>query len=123
MTRPQLELLAEMREAAQSIARTQRDWEGSLLERRLADLESALRAQAQADAREITWDAAVARLMQGGNLILTARAADQWELARVLRDSAEKIEEGVREHHDESCQEGLWFRLALTRADTAGEGC
>jgi hypothetical protein len=47
-SRSPLELLAEVQEVAQSIARTRRDWEGSLLERRLAALESALRAQAEA---------------------------------------------------------------------------
>jgi len=44
-----LALLADVREAAQSIACTRRDWEGSLLERRLNTLESALRAQPEAE--------------------------------------------------------------------------
>lgn len=46
--RPPLELLADVQEVAQSIARTRRDWESSLLERRLSALEFALRAQAEA---------------------------------------------------------------------------
>lgn len=47
-SRSPLELLADVQEVAQSIARTRRDWEGSLLERRLSALEFALRAQAEA---------------------------------------------------------------------------
>jgi len=100
---------------------------------RIEALEREVRAAAQAQAGvkslttaqeslpvEITWDAAVARLMQGGNLVLMARG-DRWDVAQLLRDAAEKIEGGVREFHDESCQEGLWFRTALAQAQ-AGAG-
>lgn len=69
--------------------------------------------------QDMSWEAAVDRLMNGGNFVLAARSSNYYQIARLLRDAAERIENGEWEHHDESEDEGLWFRFALIPARAA----
>lgn len=120
MSRPPLELLAEQWEVWGADLDPVLDDVGDLAAasaRRIcaAQLREALRAQAEVDTREITWDAAVSRLLATNDgLVLTARGGSTYLLAMLLRNAAEKLKTGTLEFHDEACGWGLWFRAALT---------
>lgn len=73
------------------------------------EVRETMRAQAEAGAGEITWDAAVARLMQGGNLVLTARG-DSELLSALLREASDRLGDGEMHVHEEFEAGGLWYR-------------
>lgn len=82
----------------------------------LEPIVAALRARVAA---EVNWEVAADRLLAGGNLVLAARSGNAFQTAGLLRDAAERIENGECQYHDESEGDGLWFRFELSPAQAA----
>lgn len=130
-SRSPLELLAdwlELDRAVDTAEATAGRVPGDLLIKRMHAHEAlqaldpaALRAQAEAGASEITWDAAVSRLMQGGNLVLTARG-DSELLSALLREASDRLGDGEMHVHEEFEAGGLWYQeqQVPTQAGTVG---
>ncbi|MFW8628306.1 hypothetical protein [Deinococcus sp. ME38] len=110
-SRTPLELLADWLEAEAACDGTHETSVLAVLARsRVITLDpAALRAQAEAGAGEITWDAAVSRLMQGGNLVLTARG-DSELLSALLREASDRLGDGEMHVHEEFEAGGLWYQ-------------
>ncbi|PIG98918.1 hypothetical protein [Deinococcus sp. UR1] len=122
-SRTPLELLADWLEAEAACDGTHEASVLAVLARsRVITLDpAALRAQAEAGASEITWDAAVSRLMQGGNLVLTARG-DSELLSALLREASDRLGDGEMHVHEEFEAGGLWYQeqQVPTQAGTVG---
>lgn len=122
-SRTPLELLADWLEAEAACDGTHEASVLAVLARsRVITLDpAALRAQAEAGACEITWDAAVSRLMQGGNLVLTARG-DSELLSALLREASDRLGDGEMHVHEEFEAGGLWYQeqQVPTQAGTVG---